>query len=82
MSVLLLVLILLLVCGGGYWGCGQWGPGFGGILGLVLLIIILVYVFGGGLHTHLAFGMPTHPSSIVATGPFHPIVAFLGPLHP
>ena len=47
MNPILLILILLLVFGGG----GGWyygGPGWGGGIGLVLLIVILFVLFGRG----------------------------------
>jgi hypothetical protein len=48
--LILLILFLLIFCGGfGYYGSNRWGagPGIGGGLGLVILIIILFYFFGG-----------------------------------
>ena len=49
MIILLILFILFMGCGGGYWGHDRWGgyagPGIG--VGTILLILLLVYMFGG-----------------------------------
>lgn len=51
MLLLIIVLILLFGCGGGYWGHSRWGegapwagPGVG--LGTILLILLVCYALG------------------------------------
>lgn len=49
MSLILLVLIILLLAGGsGYWGVGAYGPAYGGgiSLGTVLVILLIAYLLG------------------------------------
>ena len=51
MTLILIVLILLLVCGSG-WGYSRYpssGPYFGGGLGLVLVILLIWFLMGGRL---------------------------------
>lgn len=48
MLILIVLLILLLGCGGGYYGHSRWGYRGGAGIGLstVLLIVLLVYMLG------------------------------------
>ncbi len=49
MLLIVLIMILVLVCGGvgGYYGYRTWGIGAGfGIAGVTLVILVLLYVFG------------------------------------
>ena len=42
-----LIIILILVFGGGYYGYSKWGTGGGlGIFGTVLLIVVVLYLLG------------------------------------
>lgn len=46
--MLLLLIVLILIFGGGYWGYNRYGTGGGiRIVGLVLIIVVLLYLFGG-----------------------------------
>ncbi|HLZ67284.1 MAG TPA: DUF3309 family protein [Aliidongia sp.] len=46
--LIIVLLILLLGGGGGYYGYSRYGGrGFGGALGLVLIILVVLWLFGG-----------------------------------
>jgi len=49
MIILLIFLLLVFGCGGGYWGHSRWGNqgGFGIGIGTILLILLLFYLFKG-----------------------------------
>jgi len=49
MIILLILLLLVFGCGGGYFGYSRWGNqgGFGIGLGTILLILLLFYCFKG-----------------------------------
>jgi hypothetical protein len=53
-TVLIVVLVALLLGGGpGYYGCKRYGGrGFGGAMGMVL-IVLFVFWFFGGLHNNI-----------------------------
>jgi len=49
-TVILIVLVVLILVGGPYYGGQQgWGPGPYGGIGLVVLLIVLYLLFGGRL---------------------------------
>jgi hypothetical protein len=48
MLLLLVILLLVFGCGGGYYGYSRWGTGGGlGIVGTVVLVAVVVYLLGG-----------------------------------
>lgn len=55
MTLLLIILVVLVLCGGG-WGyrAGWYGPGFYNPIGLILVILVIVLLFGalGGPYLH------------------------------
>jgi hypothetical protein len=48
MGLVLIILVLALIFGGGYYGYSRYGGrGAGGVLGLVLTVLIIVWLVGG-----------------------------------
>jgi hypothetical protein len=46
LSVILLIIVLVIVFGGGgYYGYGNYGPAFGGGIGIVGLLVIILVVY-------------------------------------
>jgi hypothetical protein len=53
MTLILVILILVLLFGGGFFGYNRGyygGRSFGGLLGFLVVLFILYLLFGGGLH--------------------------------
>lgn len=58
MSIILIVVLILLFCGGGFYGSGRWynrpvgyaGPSFDPmmIIWIILIIALVLWLFGGG----------------------------------
>jgi hypothetical protein len=47
-TILIIVLLILLLGGGGYYGHSMYGgAGFGGVLGLVLIVALVLWLVGG-----------------------------------
>lgn len=49
MTLLLIILVLLFVFGGGYWGGNRYNEGYGPHFGLgaVLVVVLIIWLLGG-----------------------------------